>query len=151
MSRCRSRPRFSLGFRWIRAAGISEPLPHYSLFLVYSGRIIDPILVTFLQIIFLLSKSRKSATIENAWKEDPIIRATHPAYPPGFYVTKAIQYAKAICQMQRTRECSQNTAVHARSRGHNDTWFQARAPLIISVALRDEGQCLKWCFPKWWH
>ena len=52
-------------FCWVYAAGISEPLPHYSLFLVYFIIIIiiiNPFLVTFKQMIILLSKSRKSAT-----------------------------------------------------------------------------------------
>ena len=36
-------------FCWVCAAGLSEPLPHYSLF---CGQIIDPILVTFWQMQF---------------------------------------------------------------------------------------------------
>ena len=49
----------------ICATGISDTLPHYSLFLVYyvaNYQIIDPVLVTFGQMIFLLSKSIKSVT-----------------------------------------------------------------------------------------
>ena len=38
-----------VNFCWVSAAGLSEPLPHYSLF---CGQIIDPILVTFWQMQF---------------------------------------------------------------------------------------------------
>ena len=38
-----------VNYRWVCAAGHSEPLPHYSLF---CGPIIDPILVTFGQMEF---------------------------------------------------------------------------------------------------
>ena len=34
-------------FRWMCAAGILEPLPHFSLFVVYFVANIDPVLVTF--------------------------------------------------------------------------------------------------------
>ena len=40
---------------WVSAAGILEPLPHYNLFCP----IIDPILVTFGQMIALISEPKK--------------------------------------------------------------------------------------------
>ena len=58
----RPRPRFShtdpggvtwVNFCWVCAAGLSEPLPHYSLF---CGQIIDPILVTFWEMQFSRSQ-----------------------------------------------------------------------------------------------
>ena len=42
-----------VNFCWVCAAGLSEPLPHYSLF---CGQIIDPILVTFWQMQFSRSQ-----------------------------------------------------------------------------------------------
>ena len=47
------RATFLGNFCWLRAAGLSEPLPHYSLF---CGQIINPILVTFWQMQFSWSQ-----------------------------------------------------------------------------------------------
>ena len=80
-------------FCWVCAAGISEPLPHYSLFLVYSVANYKPHLSHFWANDFLTLKVPKKCdpilvTIENAWKDDPIIVSRvvkmrpHPAAHP---------------------------------------------------------------------
>ena len=88
-------------FCWVCATGISKPLPRYSLFMVYLWPIIDPISVTFGQMTFLISKSRKKAELILV----TLLKMPEKATPLGIPVMKMRLHPAAHPQSPITRKC----------------------------------------------